>query len=89
MRKGALLVFSVFARFSLDSARTRIPTVKMAASQKNNRAALDIFILFGPFSMRQHWGFRCVETQLTLYGSVREICAGGCKQRKQNLSTYR
>jgi hypothetical protein len=66
MRKGALLVFSIFARFSLDSARTKIPIAKMAASQKNNRAALDIFILFGPFSMRQHRGFRCVETQLTL-----------------------
>jgi hypothetical protein len=66
MRKDAFLVFSVFARFSLDSARTRIPTAKMAASQKINRAALDIFILFGPFSLRQHRGFRCVETQLTL-----------------------
>jgi hypothetical protein len=85
MRKDAFLVFSVFARFSLDSARTRIPTAKMAASQKINRAALDIFILFGPFSMRQHWGFRCVETQLTLFGSGPGICANGCKQRKQNL----
>jgi hypothetical protein len=46
MRKGALLVFSIFARFSLDSARTKIPIAKMAASQKINRAALDIFILF-------------------------------------------
>jgi hypothetical protein len=45
MRKGALLVFSIFARFSLDSARTKIPIAKMAASQKINRAALDIFIL--------------------------------------------
>jgi hypothetical protein len=38
-------VFAVFARFSLDSARTKIPIAKMAASQKINRAALDIFIL--------------------------------------------
>jgi hypothetical protein len=45
MRKGALFVFAVFARFSLDSARTKIPTAKMAASQKISRAALDIFIL--------------------------------------------
>src|SRR6476619_6866094 len=45
MRKGALLVFSIFARFSLDSARTKIPIAKMAATQKINRAALDIFIL--------------------------------------------
>src|SRR6476646_690039 len=44
MRKGALFVFAIFARFSLDSARTRIPIAKMAASQKINRAALDIFI---------------------------------------------
>ena len=45
MRKGALLVFAIFGRFSLDSARTKIPIAKMAASQKINRAALDIFIL--------------------------------------------
>jgi hypothetical protein len=45
MRKGALFVFATFARFSLDSARTKIPIAKMAASQKINRAALDIFIL--------------------------------------------
>jgi hypothetical protein len=38
-------VTAVFARFSLDSARTKIPIAKMAASQKINRAALDIFIL--------------------------------------------
>jgi hypothetical protein len=46
MRKGALVVFAIFARFSLHSARTRIPIAKMAASQKINLAALDIFILF-------------------------------------------
>ena len=45
MRKGALFVFPIVARFSLDSARTKIPIAKMAASQKINRAALDIFIL--------------------------------------------
>ena len=66
MRKGALLVFAIFARFSLHSARTRIPIAKMAASQKINRAALDIFILLVFFSMRQHWEFRCVQTRLTL-----------------------
>ena len=38
-------MFRIFARFSLDSARTKIPIAKMAASQKINRAALDIFIL--------------------------------------------
>src|SRR6476660_8927691 len=49
MRSGALLVFAIFARFSLDSARTKIPIAKIAASQKINRAALDIFILLVPF----------------------------------------
>jgi hypothetical protein len=47
MRKGALFVFAIFARFSLDSARTKIPIAKMAASQKINRAALDIFNTVG------------------------------------------
>jgi hypothetical protein len=45
MRKGALFVFAIFARFSLDSARTKIPIAKTAATQKINRAALDIFIM--------------------------------------------
>ena len=45
MRNGALFVFAIFARFSLDSARTKIPIAKIATSQKINRAALDIFIL--------------------------------------------
>jgi hypothetical protein len=45
MRNGTLFMFPIFARFSLDSARTKIPIAKMAASQKINRAALDIFIL--------------------------------------------
>jgi hypothetical protein len=46
MRKGALFVFAIFPRFSLDSARTKNPSAKMAVTQKINRAALDIFILF-------------------------------------------
>ena len=45
MRKGTLFVFAIFARFSLDSARTKIPIAKMAATQKINRAALNIFIM--------------------------------------------
>ena len=45
MRKGALFVFAIFPRFSLDSARTKNPSAKMAVTQKINRAALDIFIL--------------------------------------------
>jgi hypothetical protein len=44
-RGGALLRFGAFARFSPDSARTKIPSAKMAAIQKINRAALDIFII--------------------------------------------
>jgi hypothetical protein len=39
------LRFGAFARFSPDSARTKIPSAKIAATQKINRAALDIFIL--------------------------------------------
>ena len=37
--------FGAFARFSPDSARTKIPIAKMAVTQKINRAALDTFIL--------------------------------------------
>jgi hypothetical protein len=42
---GAPFAFVVFARFWPDSARTKHPTAKMAATQKINRAAFDIFIL--------------------------------------------
>src|SRR5437763_16443280 len=49
MRKGALFTFAVFVHFTPDSARTKIPIAKMAASQKINRAALDIFILLVSF----------------------------------------
>src|SRR6266480_2794991 len=45
MRKGAPLVFGVRALFWPDSARSKIPIAKMAATQKINFAALDIFIL--------------------------------------------
>jgi hypothetical protein len=45
MRKGALFVFSIFARLSPDSARTKIPIAKTPVTQKINRAALDTFIL--------------------------------------------
>ena len=46
----ALFGSARLARFSLDSARTKIPIAKMAATQKINRAALNIFILL--FSLR-------------------------------------
>jgi hypothetical protein len=42
---GALFVLGIRALFWPDSARTKIPIAKMAATQKINRAALDIFIL--------------------------------------------
>jgi hypothetical protein len=42
---GALFVFGIRALFWPDSARTKIPSAKIAATQKINRAALDIFIL--------------------------------------------
>ena len=81
--KGALLVFAVFARFSLDSARTKIPIAKMAASQKINRAALDILILL--FFYASAFGICWVETQLTLCDSVTEYCADACEKGKQNV----
>jgi hypothetical protein len=73
MRKGALVVFAIFARFSLDSARTKIPMAKMAASQKINRAALDIFITVGPFFIRQHWGISLCRNALTLHAQSPEF----------------
>ena len=42
---GALFVLGIRALFWPDSARTKNPIAKMAATQKINRAALDIFIL--------------------------------------------
>jgi hypothetical protein len=35
----------MFARFSPDSARTKTPVAKMAATQKINLTAFDIFML--------------------------------------------
>jgi hypothetical protein len=52
---GAPFVFVVFARFWPDSARTRHPTAKIAASQKINRAAFDIFILLVLFYASVRW----------------------------------
>ena len=69
---GALFAFAAFARFSLDSARTKNPSAKMAVTQKINRAALDIFILLVLFCAPA-FGIYCVESQLTHCGSVAEI----------------
>jgi hypothetical protein len=55
MRKVALFVFVVFARLWPDSARIRNPTAKMAASQKINRAALDVFIVLLLFYASVRW----------------------------------
>jgi hypothetical protein len=52
---GAPFAFAVFARFWPDSARTRHPTAKMAASQKINRGAFDIFILLVLFYASVRW----------------------------------
>jgi hypothetical protein len=54
---GALFVFGAVPRFWPDSARTKIPSAKMAAIQKINRAALDIFITLGPFLRASVPGF--------------------------------
>jgi hypothetical protein len=62
-------VFGEVARFPPDSARTKIPSAKMAATQKINRAALDIFILWF-FSTRQRLGFCSVEPHPPLCDSV-------------------
>jgi hypothetical protein len=80
MRKGALFVFAIFARFSLDSARTKIPIAKMAASQKINRAALEIFILL--FFYAPAFGISLCRTQLTLCGSVTEILHRRLRKRQ-------
>jgi hypothetical protein len=77
-------MFATFARFSLDSARTKIPTAKMAASQKINRAALDIFILLVLF-YAPALGISLCRNAADALDSVPGICAGGWKQRKQNL----
>jgi hypothetical protein len=42
---AALFVLGIRALFWPDSARTKNPIAKMAATQKINRAALDIFML--------------------------------------------
>jgi hypothetical protein len=85
MRKGALFVFAIFARFSLDSARTKIPIAKMAVSQKINRAALDIFILVLFYAPA--FGIYCVESQLTHCGSVlRSLRRRQRKRQAKSLS---
>jgi len=86
MRKNALFGFVEFARFWPDSARIKIPMAKMATSQKINRAAFDNFILL-VFSMRRHSGFRSVETQLTLCGSLLRIMRSSLrKTQAESLS---
>jgi hypothetical protein len=86
MRNGALFVFAIFARFSLDSALTKNPTAKMAAIQKINRAALDIFILLVLFCAPA-FGIYCVESQLTHCGSVlRSLRRRQRKRQAKSLS---
>jgi len=84
MRKGALFMFAIFARFSLDSARTRIPIAKIAASQKINRAALDVFILL-VFFYSPGFGIRCVETHLTLCDSSSGNVAQAPKKKASRI----
>jgi|SRR6476660_1525037 len=84
MRKGALFVFAIFARFSLDSARTKIPIAKMAASQKINRAALDIFILLVLFYAPAS-GLPCVESQLMLCDSAPRILRRRLRRRQAEV----
>ena len=92
MRKGALFVFAIFARFSLDSARTKIPIAKMAASQKINRAALDIFILlfFYAPAFGISLGRNAADALRFSNGDIAQAPAqkasGIFKQQRQNLS---
>jgi hypothetical protein len=94
MRKGALFMFAVFARFSLDSARTKIPIAKIAATQKINRAALDIFILLVLFCAPAFGISLCRTAADALRFSTRNIAQARAKkasrifkQQRENLST--
>ena len=77
-------MFAVFARFSLDSARTKKPIARMAVTQKINRAAFDIFIRVLVF-LRASNPDLFNEAQLTLCGSVPAYCADACQEGKQNF----
>src|SRR6476659_2245161 len=85
MRKGALFVFAIFARFSLDSARTKIPIARMAASQKISRAALDIFILLVFFYAPASGISLCRIAAGALWLSAPGYCAGAWEEGKQKL----
>src|ERR1700749_3105845 len=73
-------MLAVFARFSLDSARTKIPSAKMAASQKINRAALDIFIMFVLFYASVFGIFHSRNAAGALRFSARNIAQGRAKK---------
>ena len=68
-----------------DSARTKIPIAKMAATQKINRAALDIFIMLVFFLRASVTNLFLHKPQLTLCGSVPGYCAAACEKGKQNI----
>jgi hypothetical protein len=87
-------MFAVFARFSLDSARTKIPIAKMAATQKINRAALDIFILLVLFYASASGISLCRIATGALRFGAQDIAQAAAKkarrifkQQRQNLST--
>jgi hypothetical protein len=93
MRNGALFVFAIFARFSLDSALTKNPTAKMAASQKSNRAALDIFIMLVLFCAPAFGISLCRIAADALRFGAQELAQAPAKkaskifkQQRQNLS---
>ena len=90
----APFAFVVFARFSLDSARTQIPIAKMAARQKINRAAFDIFILLVFFYAPASGISLCPNAADALRFSVQDIAhapankaSGILKRQPQNPST--
>ena len=86
-------MFDVFARLSLDSARTKIPSAKMAVTQKINRAALDIFILLVLFYAPAFGISLCRIAADALRFSSRNLAQAPAKkaskifkQQRQNLS---
>jgi hypothetical protein len=90
----ALFAFAAFARFSLDSARTKIPIARMAASQKINRAALDIFILWVLFYAPAFGISLCRNAADALRFITRNLAQAAARkasrifeQQRENLST--
>jgi hypothetical protein len=73
-------MFSVVVRFWPDSARTKIPSAKIAATQKINRAALNIFILLVFFYAPALRVFLCRIAAGALRFNTRDIAQARAKK---------